>query len=103
MVKAIFKDYVIATAGPNEHSPEKLKSWTELRKGRFSLDMDESVTHLLCTDDQFKARNKNQRSTLQPVHPLVAVFPCILYFPFPHSTCFLVREREYGLTICRCS
>ncbi|KAF6845462.1 brct domain-containing protein [Colletotrichum musicola] len=64
MVKAIFKDFVIATAGPNDHKPEELKSWIELRKGRFSLDMDESVTHLLCTEDQFKTRHKNQRIKL---------------------------------------
>nr|XP_036575361.1 brct domain-containing protein [Colletotrichum truncatum]KAF6781919.1 brct domain-containing protein [Colletotrichum truncatum] len=56
MVKAIFKNLVLAAAGPNEHKIEDLKSWTELRKGRFSLDMDETVTHLLCTNDQFKAR-----------------------------------------------
>ncbi|KAF9877363.1 hypothetical protein CkaCkLH20_05063 [Colletotrichum karsti] len=61
MVKAIFKDLVIAAAGPNEHKIEDLKSWAALRKGRFTEKMDGDVTHLLCTDEQFKNRKKNER------------------------------------------
>lgn len=63
-VPAIFKDLVIATAGPmpDQFTEEKLKQWTEMRKGRFSKDWDDSITHLLCTTEQFKSRRKNPRS-----------------------------------------
>ncbi|KAK1848722.1 brct domain-containing protein [Colletotrichum chrysophilum] len=61
MVAGIFKDRVLAAAGKNEHEVEKLQTWTQMRKGRFSLDMDDSVTHLLCTDEQLKNRNRNKR------------------------------------------
>lgn len=65
MVAGIFKDRVLAAAGENEHGVAELQSWTQMRKGRFSLDMDDSVTHLLCTDEQFKNSNRNKRSTSQ--------------------------------------
>ncbi|KAK1971896.1 hypothetical protein LY78DRAFT_699021 [Colletotrichum sublineola] len=64
MVKGIFKDLVIAAAGdfpddcPNEQAA---KEWTKLRKGRFSSHLDDSVTHLVCTDKDFKDRKKNRR------------------------------------------
>ncbi|KAK1998266.1 hypothetical protein LX36DRAFT_719135 [Colletotrichum falcatum] len=64
MVRGIFKDLVIAAAGgfpgdcPNEQAAME---WTKLRKGRFSSDLDDSVTHLVCTDEEFKDRKKNGR------------------------------------------
>lgn len=36
--------------------------WIKQRKGQFVKDMDQSVTHLLCTDEQYKARKKIKRS-----------------------------------------
>ncbi|KAG7129399.1 hypothetical protein HYQ45_011423 [Verticillium longisporum] len=35
--------------------------WIKQRKGQFVKDMDQSVTHLLCTDEQYKARKKIKR------------------------------------------
>ncbi|TEA18043.1 hypothetical protein C8034_v011214 [Colletotrichum sidae] len=61
MVKAIFRNFVLAAAGPNEHTLEQLQSWTALRKGRFAADMNDSVTHLLCTDEQYTKRRRNER------------------------------------------
>ncbi|KAK1986799.1 hypothetical protein LZ30DRAFT_746205 [Colletotrichum cereale] len=64
MVRGIFKDLVITAAGdfpddcPNEQAA---KEWTKLRKGRFTLDLDDSVTHLVCTDEDFENRRKNRR------------------------------------------
>lgn len=65
MVRAIFKDLVIASAGsfPDGITIERAKSWTEMRKGLFVSDMDDSVTHLLCTDEEFKAKKRINRST----------------------------------------
>jgi hypothetical protein len=62
--RAIFKNMVIATAGPmpDQFTDEKLKLWTEQRKGSFSREWNDTVTHLLCTTEQFKGRRKNIRS-----------------------------------------
>lgn len=69
-VAAIFKGLVIATAGPmpDQFTAEKLKIWTELRSGRYSKEMNGSVTHLLCTTEQFKSRRKNPRSEYAETH-----------------------------------
>jgi hypothetical protein len=58
MVRQIFKGKVIAAAGPlpGQLTVENLRKWTAARKGRFSEEMDDSVTHLLCTEDQFNRK-----------------------------------------------
>ncbi|KAG6002271.1 hypothetical protein E4U54_000918, partial [Claviceps lovelessii] len=58
MVPQKFKHMVIAIAGPPPEglTIDKLKHWTEIRKGRFAQDFDEDVTHLLCTKEQFRQR-----------------------------------------------
>lgn len=58
MPKPIFRNLVLCAAGPFEgqYTPERLREWTKLRKGKFLESFDASVTHLLCTKDQFKAR-----------------------------------------------
>ncbi|KAG5976796.1 hypothetical protein E4U55_007240 [Claviceps digitariae] len=58
MASRKFKHMVIATAGPPPEglTVDKLKHWTEIRKGRFTQDFDDSVTHLLCTREQFRQR-----------------------------------------------
>lgn len=58
MVRQIFKGRVLAAAGPlpGQLTVENLKRWTALRKGHFSEDLDDTVTHLLCTRDQFKKK-----------------------------------------------
>ncbi|KAF5615880.1 hypothetical protein F52700_13176 [Fusarium sp. NRRL 52700] len=55
MVAQIFKNRIIAAAGllPGQLTVENLKRWTSLRKGVFIEDFDETVTHLLCTKEQF--------------------------------------------------
>ncbi|OHE96082.1 hypothetical protein CORC01_08619 [Colletotrichum orchidophilum] len=64
MVRAVFKNMIIAAAGafpsdcPSEHAA---KEWTEQRGGRFSSDLDDSVTHLICTDEDFKIKYKQIR------------------------------------------
>ncbi|CAH0022916.1 unnamed protein product [Clonostachys rhizophaga] len=58
MPRQIFKKCVIAVAGPlpGQLTAENLTQWTRLRKGIFSNDFDEFVTHLLCTREQFNKR-----------------------------------------------
>ena len=59
MPRAIFQGLVIALAGrieANNFSPENVKRWTNLRKGSFADTFDESVTHLLCTQEHFDQR-----------------------------------------------
>jgi hypothetical protein len=55
MVAQIFKGRIIAAAGPlpGQLTVENLRRWTSLRKGVFIEDFDETVTHLLCTKEQF--------------------------------------------------
>ncbi|ETS83706.1 hypothetical protein PFICI_05582 [Pestalotiopsis fici W106-1] len=52
----IFKNMVIAVAGDIGHSEAKIKDWLALRKGTFAADFDDSVTHVLATDEQFKKK-----------------------------------------------
>ncbi|RDA90474.1 hypothetical protein CP533_3044 [Ophiocordyceps camponoti-saundersi (nom. inval.)] len=58
MPRPIFKDRVIAVAGPlpGQLTTENLRRWTETRRGRFSDELDSTVTHLLCTPEQFEQR-----------------------------------------------
>ncbi|KAJ4264890.1 hypothetical protein NW762_005133 [Fusarium torreyae] len=55
MPSQIFKNRVFAAAGPlpGQLTIDNLKRWSSLRKGVFLEDFDESVTHLLCTREQF--------------------------------------------------
>lgn len=70
MPKPIFRNLVLCTAGPLEgqYTLEKLREWTKLRKGKFQESFDASVTHLLCTKDQFKARAGPGMSHSVPLH-----------------------------------
>ncbi|KAK9426232.1 hypothetical protein SUNI508_12503 [Seiridium unicorne] len=56
--KPIFKDVVVAIAGDiGVHMTEaNLGKWMKIRSGRFSANFDDSVTHLLATDDQYKKK-----------------------------------------------
>lgn len=62
MPRQIFKGRIIASAGPlpGQFTIENLKQWTKLRKGRYTEEFDETVTHLLCTLEQFE--DPGQRS-----------------------------------------
>jgi hypothetical protein len=46
----------MATAGDlcSKFTDENLTKWIKNFGGRYSLDFDESVTHLIATDKQFK-------------------------------------------------
>jgi hypothetical protein len=58
MVKALLKGKVIATAGPlpGQLTDENLENWIKLRQGKYSKDMAEDVTHLICSPEQFQKR-----------------------------------------------
>lgn len=58
MIRAIFKNVVLATAGPlpGQFTDENLTRWVQLRRGTFSAELDAGVTHLLCTPEILKAR-----------------------------------------------
>ncbi|KAK0646674.1 hypothetical protein B0T16DRAFT_328323 [Cercophora newfieldiana] len=62
--KPIFRSLVIATAAtlPGEqYTDPNLARWIALRAGRYSLDMDASVTHLVCGPSEFKTNSTNAR------------------------------------------
>ncbi|CAH0043291.1 unnamed protein product [Clonostachys solani] len=67
MPRQIFKKCVIAVAGPlpGQLTVENLAQWTRLRKGIFSSDFDEFVTHLLCTREQFNKRVPRVKQALK--------------------------------------
>ncbi|OAQ68079.1 brct domain-containing protein [Pochonia chlamydosporia 170] len=56
-VSHIFKRVVMAAAGPLpvQNTIEQFKNWARQRKGVFLDTFDESVTHLLCSKEQFEA------------------------------------------------
>ncbi|KAI8634966.1 hypothetical protein F5Y19DRAFT_132158 [Xylariaceae sp. FL1651] len=66
--KPIFKDCVVAIAGElgHEHWKEdKVKGWVSVWGGTFSSTVDASVTHLLCTQDNFKQKTAPVKAALQ--------------------------------------
>ncbi|KAK2928517.1 BRCT domain superfamily [Fusarium oxysporum f. sp. vasinfectum] len=67
MVAQIFKGRIIAAAGPlpGQLTVENLRRWTSLRKGVFIEDFDETVTHLLCTKEQFDKKLPKVRKALK--------------------------------------
>lgn len=74
MVRAIFKNVVLATAGPlpGQFTDENLARWVALRKGTFSAELDDDVTHLLCTPELFKERGP--RGMCSPKYRSVPAF-----------------------------
>ncbi|KAM0476708.1 hypothetical protein ACHAPX_006129 [Trichoderma viride] len=58
MPRRIFKNLVIAAAGPlpGQLTVDSLRQWTTIRKGVFTEEFDEHVTHLLCTREQFNQK-----------------------------------------------
>ncbi|KAG5925321.1 hypothetical protein E4U42_004419 [Claviceps africana] len=60
MTSRKFKHMVIAIAGPPPEglTVDKVRHWTEVRKGRFTQDFDEDVTHLLLKDGLKRKRVK---------------------------------------------
>ncbi|CAI4219145.1 unnamed protein product [Parascedosporium putredinis] len=58
MVRAIFKGKILATAGPmpGQFTEENMARWTALRGGTLSPELNDRVTHLLATMEQFEKR-----------------------------------------------
>lgn len=56
--KPIFQGLVIATAGSmgETWTDVNLSRWISLRKGSFVHQMDASVTHLVCTQEEAKTK-----------------------------------------------
>ena len=55
----IFKNAVIATAGDFPHkdyTDANIARWVKYREGRFSQELGDTVTHLVCTREEFKRR-----------------------------------------------
>lgn len=68
MPRQIFKDRILAAAGPlpGQLTVDNLKHWTRIRKGEFTEAFNEDATHLLCTREQFNKRVP--RGTILPIH-----------------------------------
>ncbi|ATY63413.1 brct domain containing [Cordyceps militaris] len=97
MPRQIFKNRVLATAGPPPQSItlENLRAWIPMRKGRFAERFDDEVTHLLCTYEQFKKRVPLVKQVLKD-HKRVHI---VHYDWLEFSTVFNKRlpEREYSM------
>lgn len=92
MVRQIFKNRVIAAAGPlpGQLTVDNLKRWTSMRKGAFSDNLDETVTHLLCTEEQFRKRAPRGRFLFPP-----SLKPCS---PFHLILTEFQSKRLWGAT-----
>ncbi|KAM4068116.1 anthranilate synthase component II [Hirsutella rhossiliensis] len=97
MPRQIFRDRVIAAAGPlpGQLTVDNLRHWTSLRRGKFSDDFDDAVTHLLCTPEQFRQRVPRVKEALKRVKRCYIVH----YDWFELSTVGEKREpeREYSM------
>ncbi|KAJ4150952.1 hypothetical protein LMH87_011679 [Akanthomyces muscarius] len=97
MPRQIFKNHVIASAGPPPQSItlENLRRWIPMRKGRFAEPFDDEVTHLLCTHEQFKKRVPLVKQVLKG-HKRIHI---VHYDWLEFSAVFNKRlpEREYSM------
>ncbi|KAK7415865.1 hypothetical protein QQX98_005554 [Neonectria punicea] len=97
MPRQIFKNRVLAAAGPlpGQLTVENLDRWSQIRKGRFTEDFDDDVTHLLCTREQFNKRVPRVKEALKRGKALHIVH----YDWFEFSTVQEKRqsEREYSM------
>lgn len=65
---SIFKYCVVAIAGDLDDSAwkqEKVKQWVQYWGGTFSEIVDGNVTHLLCTEENFKKKVGPVRAALK--------------------------------------
>ncbi|KAI5459893.1 hypothetical protein BGZ63DRAFT_446774 [Mariannaea sp. PMI_226] len=97
MPRQIFKNKSIAIAGPlpGQLTTENLERWTTIRKGNFSNDFDEDVTHLLCTREQFNKRVPRVKDALKRGKRLH-----ILHYDWFEFSIFQEKsqpEREYSM------
>ncbi|POR36068.1 Uncharacterized protein TPAR_03727 [Tolypocladium paradoxum] len=92
MPRQIYRNRVIAAAGPlpGELTVDNLKRWTKIRRGAFTEDFDETVTHLLCTKEQFNKRVPRVKDALKRGKR----FHIVHYDWFVFSTVYEKREPE---------
>ncbi|KAM3433534.1 hypothetical protein NHJ13734_006416 [Beauveria thailandica] len=97
MPRQIFKNRVLATAGPLPPSVtlDNLRTWIPLRKGRFAEAFDNEVTHLLCTHEQFKKRVPLVRQVLKDYKRVHIVHYDWLEFSAVANK--RLPEREYSM------
>ncbi|PNY24566.1 Uncharacterized protein TCAP_05496 [Tolypocladium capitatum] len=97
MPRQIYRNRIIASAGPlpGELTVDNLKRWTKLRRGEFTEDFDETVTHLLCTKEQFYNRVPRVEDALKRGKR----FHIVHYDWFEFSTVYEKRqpERNYSM------
>ncbi|KND92353.1 hypothetical protein TOPH_03147 [Tolypocladium ophioglossoides CBS 100239] len=97
MPRQIYRNRVLAAAGPlpGELTVDNLKRWTKLRRGEFTEDFDETVTHLLCTKEQFNKRVPRVKDALTRGKR----FHIVHYDWFEFSTVYEKRqpERDYSM------
>ena len=65
---SILTNCVVAIAGDlddNEWRKEKVKQWVKYQGGKFSDTVDETVTHLLCTEENYKRKISPVRAALK--------------------------------------
>ncbi|KAK5629646.1 hypothetical protein RRF57_005361 [Xylaria bambusicola] len=65
---SILKNCVVSIAGDlddNEWREEKVKQWVKYQGGKFTDTIDESVTHLLCTEANYKKKIGPVRAALK--------------------------------------
>ncbi|RGP70799.1 hypothetical protein FSPOR_3819 [Fusarium sporotrichioides] len=97
MPSQIFKGKVFAAAGPlpGQFTVDNLKRWTSLRKGIFLDDFDESVTHLLCTREQWDEKVPRIKQALKR-HKNFPIIHCDWYeFSTVHDK--KLPERDYSM------
>lgn len=63
--KPIFRDLTIAVAGDlgGQWTDTNIQRWVALRAGKFAQEIDASVTHLVCSHDEFKKKGSRGMST----------------------------------------
>ncbi len=67
--KPIFDGITVAVAGDlgQGWTETHVTQWVKLRKGNFAQEIDESVTHLVCSLDEYK--KKTRKGTYIYIHP----------------------------------
>ncbi|KAF5230053.1 hypothetical protein FAUST_10033 [Fusarium austroamericanum] len=97
MPSQIFKGKVFAAAGPlpGQFTVDNLKRWTSLRKGIFLDDFDESVTHLLCTREQWDEKVPRIKKALKGPKNVSIIHSDWFEFSTVHEK--RLPERDYSM------
>ncbi|KAL6913049.1 hypothetical protein ACHAPO_005000 [Fusarium lateritium] len=97
MPSQIFKGKIFAAAGPlpGQFTVDNVKRWTSLRKGVFLDDFDETVTHLLCTREQWDDKVPRIKQALKR-HKNFPIIHCD-WFEFSTVNEKRLPERDYSM------